>query len=131
MEFAEAIRKPRVDDVSVRRQRDEPATGSLALTGHHLIFSSTAKQSTAGKLPEALAEQELWVCYAEVGRFVIKILKMEIQLSFTRLIPVCSSVAAQNGRRGFGAEQTRIVRWLAVSEVQELHDTDTGFPKSR
>lgn len=51
MEFAEAIEKPRVNDV-VLKKGDEKTNGSLAITSHHLIFQPSSP---------GIKAEELWV----------------------------------------------------------------------
>ena len=50
MEFAEFIRTPMVDGVTLYRPNVMPAEGTLCITGHHLILSSRKDQ-----------REELWV----------------------------------------------------------------------
>lgn len=50
MEFAEYIKTPRLDRVTLTRPFRDPVEGVVCITGHHLIFSS---RKSAG--------DELWV----------------------------------------------------------------------
>ena len=60
MELSEAIERSRVDNVYLRRGPRTPQFGSLALTGHHLIFSpqSTAVSTASSSCSH---DEELWV----------------------------------------------------------------------
>lgn len=58
MELSEAIEKCRVDDVFLCEGPRQPQKGSLALIGHHLIFSP---KSTTSINKNKHKEQELWV----------------------------------------------------------------------
>lgn len=55
MELSEAIEKCRVDDVFLCEGPRQPQKGSLALIGHHLIFSPSCPDK------KDYREQELWV----------------------------------------------------------------------
>lgn len=59
MELSEAIERPRVDNVFLRRGPRPPQPGSLALIGHHLIFSPSSPKR--GKTSE-----ELWLLHRTV-----------------------------------------------------------------
>ena len=50
MEFAEFIRTPMVDGVTLHRPHCKPISGTLCVTGHHLILSSRTEP-----------HEELWV----------------------------------------------------------------------
>lgn len=56
MELSEAIEKCRVDDVFLCEGPRQPQKGSLALIGHHLIFSPKCPFDK-----KKHSEQELWV----------------------------------------------------------------------
>lgn len=51
MEFAEFIRTPRVEKVTLYRANTPPLEGTLCVTGHHLILSRRQDDD----------EEELWV----------------------------------------------------------------------
>jgi myotubularin-related protein 9 len=51
MEFAEFIRTPRVEEVTLYRANMPPLEGTLCVTGHHLIISRRQDDD----------EEELWV----------------------------------------------------------------------
>lgn len=59
MEFAEIIEKPRVDGVVLLRPLTIPVEGSLAITGHHLIFSPTSR----GRSSNAGETDDVWVSF--------------------------------------------------------------------
>ncbi|KAI1725711.1 myotubularin-like phosphatase domain-containing protein [Ditylenchus destructor] len=63
MELSEVIEKSRVDDVFLCEGPREPQVGSLALIGHHLIFSpiTSSPQSKSNN-------QELWLLHRAVDR---------------------------------------------------------------
>jgi len=50
MEFADLIKVPRVESVTLHRYHMAPVEGTLCITGHHLILSS-----------RLMAKEELWV----------------------------------------------------------------------
>ena len=50
MEFAEFIRTPMVDGVTLHRPHCQPISGTLCVTGHHIILSSRENSN-----------EELWV----------------------------------------------------------------------
>lgn len=62
MELAELIEKSRVDNVYLRKGPRPQQAGSLALIGHHLIFSTSPKP---GEKPSH--DDELWVSFAFIG----------------------------------------------------------------
>lgn len=59
MELSEAIERPRVDNVFLRKGPRRPQQGSLALIGHHMIFSPLATSLNSPKGKED--RDELWV----------------------------------------------------------------------
>lgn len=63
MEFSEIIERCRVDNVFLCEGPRQPQEGSLALTGHHLIFSPNVSTSSLTSLikDSYLHDQELWV----------------------------------------------------------------------
>uniref|UniRef100_A0A914WJT4 Myotubularin phosphatase domain-containing protein n=1 Tax=Plectus sambesii TaxID=2011161 RepID=A0A914WJT4_9BILA len=67
MELAEAIERSRVNDVFLRKGPRTPQPGSLALTGHHLIFSPAVDAATAARSPNAHVD-ELWLLHSAVDR---------------------------------------------------------------
>lgn len=58
MEFAEIIEKPRVDGVVLLRPLTAPVEGSLAITGHHLIFSPSSRDRAASN-----SGDDVWVSF--------------------------------------------------------------------
>jgi myotubularin-related protein 9 len=50
MEFAEFIKTPTVENICMKRPFMSPITGTLCITGHHVILSSRTEH-----------HEELWV----------------------------------------------------------------------
>lgn len=71
MEFFEIIERCRVNNVFLCEGPRQPQKGSLALTGHHLIFSPSVSTSspTSHVSDSYVHDQELWV------KFVFKKIK--------------------------------------------------------
>lgn len=69
MELSEAIERPRVDNVFLRKGPRRPQPGSLALIGHHMIFSPAVTSKNPPKLNEH--RDELWVSYTKTFFFTI------------------------------------------------------------
>lgn len=59
MELSEAIERPRVDNVFLRKGPRQPQQGSLALIGHHMIFSPSSSSANSPNGKEH--SNELWV----------------------------------------------------------------------
>lgn len=55
MEFAEFIKTPTVENVSMTRPFTKPITGTLCITGHHVILSSRSEQ-----------HEELWLLHSAI-----------------------------------------------------------------
>ncbi|KAK2146123.1 hypothetical protein LSH36_631g02047 [Paralvinella palmiformis] len=55
MEFADLIKVPRVESVTLHRYHMAPVEGTLCITGHHLILSS-----------RLMAKEELWLLHRNV-----------------------------------------------------------------
>ncbi|KAH7701803.1 MTM-9 protein, partial [Aphelenchoides avenae] len=69
MELSEAIEKCRVDNVFLCQGPRQPQNGSLALIGHHLIFSPSSSTSTT---KEERQNQELWLLHRAVDRVLVE-----------------------------------------------------------
>ncbi|CAG9537354.1 unnamed protein product [Cercopithifilaria johnstoni] len=70
MELSEAIERPRVDNVFLRKGPRQPQLGSLALIGHHMIFSSSSSSSNSPNGKEH--SNELWLLHRAVDRVVVE-----------------------------------------------------------
>nr|CDQ00508.1 BMA-MTM-9, isoform e [Brugia malayi] len=70
MELSEAIERSRVDNVFLRKGPRQPQPGSLALIGHHMIFSpsSSSTNSPSGKEHSS----ELWLLHRAVDRVIVE-----------------------------------------------------------
>lgn len=93
MEFAEAIQKPRVNNVTLKRPRKRPLQGSLAVTSHHLIFSTDTngrspvdKPSSIGASTSAdgMDNDEIWLMHKSVD-LVVPELKQQSSGGFLTL----------------------------------------------
>ncbi|VDO32061.1 unnamed protein product, partial [Onchocerca flexuosa] len=58
MELSEVIERPRVDNVFLRKGPRQPQSGSLALIGHHMIFSPSSGPTNSPNEKEH--SNELW-----------------------------------------------------------------------
>uniref|UniRef100_A0A0M3HP20 Myotubularin phosphatase domain-containing protein n=1 Tax=Ascaris lumbricoides TaxID=6252 RepID=A0A0M3HP20_ASCLU len=68
MELSDAIERPRVDNVFLRKGPRQPQPGSLALIGHHMIFSPS---ETSPKSPKSSrSDNELWLLHRAVDRVI-------------------------------------------------------------
>ncbi|ELU07118.1 hypothetical protein CAPTEDRAFT_168491 [Capitella teleta] len=63
MEFAEFIRTPRVEKVTLYRANTPPLEGTLCVTGHHLILSRRQDDD----------EEELWLLHRNIDSFEKKL----------------------------------------------------------
>jgi myotubularin-related protein 9 len=68
MELSEAIEKCRVNDVFLCQGPRPPQSGSLALIGHHLIFSPNAVATSK----EERHNQELWLLHRAVDKVLVE-----------------------------------------------------------
>lgn len=109
MELSEAIEKCRVDDVFLCEGPRPPQKGSLALIGHHLIFSPSCPiKSTNAKKKE---DQELWVFYFHI--FLIFIFG---------IFSASSSRHRSSPGRCFYAESEHETIGLSSFEMQKFYD---------
>ncbi|KAM3726949.1 Myotubularin-related protein [Dirofilaria immitis] len=70
MELSEAIERPRVDNVFLRKGPRQPQPGSLALIGHHMIFSPSS--SSTNSINGKEHNNELWLLHRAVDRVVVE-----------------------------------------------------------
>ncbi|VDK42562.1 unnamed protein product [Anisakis simplex] len=71
MELSDAIERPRVDNVFLRKGPRQPQPGSLALIGHHMIFSPTDSSPTSPK-GMTRSDNELWLLHRAVDRVIVE-----------------------------------------------------------
>ncbi|VBB26450.1 unnamed protein product [Acanthocheilonema viteae] len=72
MELSEAIERPRVDNVFLRKGPRQPQSGSLALIGHHMIFSPSSSSSNSPKRNGKEHSNELWLLHRAVDHVVVE-----------------------------------------------------------
>ncbi|EFO20414.2 hypothetical protein LOAG_08075 [Loa loa] len=70
MELSEAIERPRVDNVFLRKGPRQPQPGSLALIGHHMIFSPSSSSANSPNGKEH--SNELWLLHRAVDHVVVE-----------------------------------------------------------
>uniref|UniRef100_A0A8R1TVF8 Myotubularin phosphatase domain-containing protein n=1 Tax=Onchocerca volvulus TaxID=6282 RepID=A0A8R1TVF8_ONCVO len=70
MELSEAIERPRIDNVFLRKGPRQPQSGSIALIGHHMIFSPSSGSTNSPNGKEH--SSELWLLHRAVDRVVVE-----------------------------------------------------------
>ena len=69
MEFAEFIRTPRVEGVTLYRANMMPMEGTLCVTGHHLILSARQDE-----------HEELWVITSFYPKVSLLLVEISVEL---------------------------------------------------
>ncbi|VDN04858.1 unnamed protein product [Thelazia callipaeda] len=89
MEFSDVIERSRVNNVFLRKGPRQPQLGSLALIGHHMIFSPapTSVDSTDGKKHN----DELWLLHRAVDRVTVEQISKDGASRAGRLILKCKN----------------------------------------
>ncbi|TMS36543.1 hypothetical protein L596_003684 [Steinernema carpocapsae] len=72
MELSEVIEKCRVDNVYLMKGPRPPQRGSLALIGHHMIFSSPSNGNGTNSSGAGSGSDELWLLHRMVDRVVVE-----------------------------------------------------------
>ncbi|VDO23779.1 unnamed protein product [Brugia timori] len=130
MELSEAIERSRVDNVFLRKGPRQPQPGSLALIGHHMIFSpsSSSTNSPSGKEHSS----ELWLLHRAVDRVIVEPI---VKDSFNRkgiqhdypFYYRCPFTVLDNGWTAFDAEQEYAKLMIRCKDGWRISAVNKGF----